>query len=102
MDTINCNDVSQQEFKWLSVECIVIGSCYLLLLIPIGRNVYYYCFKQQRYKVYLISIFYFTAIIVATFRALMFADYAIENVGNQYFYFGNIASLIASFASFTL
>lgn len=102
MESPDCNSVTKQEYKWLSAECSIIGILYLLLMIPIFHNVHWYCYKQQRYKVYLITVFYTMATLIVCFRSMMYFQYAAQNVKEQYFCFGNIASLIASFALFTL
>ena len=54
----------------------VCACLFLLLLVPLCYNIYFYVYKQQRFRFILISIFYLSSLVLVVTRA-----------GNYFYYF---------------
>jgi len=68
--------LTQQGFVWVETINFLCASLFLLVLIPLCYNIYFYVYKQQRYRFILILIFYSSAFVLCVTRC-----------GNYFYYF---------------
>lgn len=70
------DQLTQQGFIWVETINFVCALLFLLVLAPLCYNIYFYVYKQQRYRFLLILIFYSSALVLCVTRC-----------GNYFYYF---------------
>ena len=60
-------------YSILKFTCYGMLAIYLLVCIPLVHNIVKYVIRQQRYKTFLVSVFYSHAVVHIAFRLLTFA-----------------------------
>ena len=62
-------ELTPNENKSLEVTSITIAAIYLLLLVPLGYNIYNFIIKQGKYNHFLTVSFYTLSCLLAILRA---------------------------------
>ena len=70
--------LTTDQNKSLKTESITLAAIYLIvLLVPLIHNIYSFIYKQKRYRVCTVTVFYTFAMILVMMRIAGFSAYAI-------------------------